>query len=237
MANTVDGWWRRYTYLVCALGLIAALPQAMAAQDPDPRFERQERIPLEREGPASVLDLTAFVGWKAPVGNLTENKDTFGTSVTPGVALGLDGAYWFGSGFGIGLQGFWGPSRLNVFETNPETTPPEANTMGDVNYFALAASALYRLNVGGPAATVQPFFALGGGMRYLHVQADAGPEVESAWDPALSVAMGVYVPLARTMAIRAEFRDYISSFKSPTSGDSRLQNDLLISIGFTYRIF
>jgi len=237
VVKTVDGWRGRWTYVVCAIGLLAALPQGAAAQEPDPSFQRQERIPLEREGPASKWDITAFVGWKAPISNLTENKDTYGTSVTPGVALGLDGAYWFRSGFGIGVQGFWAPSRLNVFETNPETTPPSAKTFGDTQYFAFSANALYRLNVGGPAATVQPFFALGGGARYLKVEADAGPEVTSAWDPALTVAMGVFVPLARTFAVRAEFRDYLSSFKSPVTGDSKLQNDLLISIGFTYRIF
>ena len=235
VVKTVDGWRGRWTYLVCAMGLLAALPQSAAAQEPDPSFQRQERIPLEREGPGSKWDITAFVGWKAPVANLTNNSDTFGTSVTPGVALGAEGAYWFRSGFGIGLQGFWAPSQLNGFETNVEGTIPE--TLGSVQYFAFSANAMYRLNVGGPAATVQPYFALGAGLRYLDVDTNAGPEVEGAADPALTAGMGVFVPLAQAMALRVEFRDYMSTYKSPVTGDSKLQNDLLISIGFTYRLF
>ena len=231
MVNTVDGWPGRIALLVCALSLPAAFPQVAGAQVPD----RQEPIPLERDGPQSRWDITASFGWKAPVSNLTQDPESFGTSVTPGIAVGLDGAYWFRSGFGVGLQGFWAPAELNVIATEFQGTIPER--LGNVQYFAFSVNALYRLSVGGTASVVQPYFALGAGLRHLGVEAIASPEVEDSTDPALTAALGVFVPVASAFAIRAELRDYASNYKSPTTGESKLQNDIIISIGFTYRIF
>lgn len=216
-----------------ALGSSAWGPRPAAAQDPD-YFERAESIPLERAGPQSRWEVSAFFAWMAPVANLTGDPDSFGTTINPNLAFGVDGAYWF-SNFGIAAQGFWAGSELNVIATEFQGAIPEE--LGSANYYAASVSGLYRLGVSGPAAVVQPYFALGAGIRHLDVEAMASPEVEDSTDPVLTGGLGGLVQVSDALALRAEIRDYLSSYESPTTGDSALQNDFLFTVGLTYRIY
>jgi hypothetical protein len=195
---------------------------------------RQENIPLEREGPRSVFDLVGFVGWVASLNDITNDPASFATSIKPSVSFGVEGTRWFGSGFGIGIHGFWAPSELDVIPNDVTAEGPA--DLGDANYFSAVVNALYRLPVSGPAATVQPYFLLGGGVRHLAVSEDAAPTVEDATDPQLTLGLGAFVQFASSLTIRIGMRDFVSVFDGAES-DSRLQNDILASFGVGYRFF
>ncbi len=195
---------------------------------------RQERIPLEREGPQSVFDLVGFVGWMAPLNDITDDPASFGTAINPSASFGVEGTRWFGSGFGIGFLGFWTPSELDVIQRNVSVEVPD--DLGDVDYFSAVVTGLYRLFVTGPASTVQPYFLLGAGVRHLSVSEEAAPIVEDATDPQLAVGLGTFVQVGSSITVRFGVQDFLSVFEGPDS-DSRLQNDILVSIGVGYRFF
>jgi hypothetical protein len=219
--------------LLLGLLMVPALSLSpVAAQEP--MAPRQESIPLEREGPRSVFDLVGFVGWIAPLNDITNDPASVATSLKPSVSFGVEGTHWLGRGFGIGFHGFWALSELDV--TPNVVTAEVPDGLGDANYFSAVVNALYRLPVTGPAATVQPYFLLGGGVRHLAVSEEAAPTVKDATDPQLTLGLGAFVQVASSLTVRFGLRDFVSVFDGPES-DSQLQNDIVVSVGVGYRFF
>lgn len=188
-----------------------------------------------RDDPPSRASLTAFAGFLAPLADLTADPNSFGTAVTSAPAFGADAAFWLGgSRFGIGVQGMYAPADLLLRPTDFQGAVP--TDLGKADYLAATLSLLYRLRLSGAAAGVEPYFGLGGGIRHLSVEAIAEPEVEDVTDPVGTLAAGTLVWVSRSLAIRFEVRDFASSFRSPTTGGSRLQNDVIVTVGLGTRI-
>jgi hypothetical protein len=103
--------------------------------------------------------------------------------------------------------------------------------LGDANYLTAVANAVYRVPVSGTATPVQPYFAAGFGIRHLDLDDTLATEAASSTDPMGSIAAGAWIPLSGSIALRAELRDFLSFFESPVTGDSKLQNDIAITIG------
>lgn len=213
---------RRGAAVLLALGLLAA--GRLGAQEFPP--------PIDVEAPGASparAYMTAFVGVLTPLSDLTEDPATFGTAITASGLVGGDVTMWLGRRWGVAVQGVFGPADLQVRATEFQGAVPD--DLGEAEVLAGTASVVYRLVPGGAASLLEPYFAAGGGVRRLTVEAIAAPEVEDATDPAATVAAGAYARVSDALAFRIEVRDLISSFQSPATGEARLQNDLWVTVG------
>ena len=169
---TAFGSVRRTFRLAAAATLVASLSagpaRAQMAEDPDP---------------AGRIDVSVAVGLLTPLSNLTENASSFGTVIDPYVSFGADATLWTSRRFGVGV---FAPSQLSAIGTQFQGAIP--SDLGDATYLAAALNAVYRFPVSGSAAVIEPYVAGGAGIRYLSVDAIAGPEVDSTTDPAATLA-------------------------------------------------
>lgn len=180
------------------------------------------------------LEIGAFVGWVSPLSNLTENPDAeFATVVNPYVAFGAEAVYWFSHTLGIGAFGLFAPSELQATQALDPTAPTD---LGGANYITAVANVVYRIPVSGTASPVRPYFALGGGIRHLDLDEAQATEAASSTDPVATLAAGVRIPFSAGIALWSELRDVASYYESPITGDSKLQNDIAITVGVGTRI-
>lgn len=168
----------------------------------------------------------------APLGRLTSDA-VFATEVSSALGASAAATYWFGDALGVSALATWADGDLNIRPS--EFTGPIPTDLGSAAHGTGSLNLVYRLRFAGPAAVLEPFFVLGGGVRRLDVDPIATPDVRDATDPMGTVAGGVYAHLWRPLAIRFEVRDFVSSYESPVDGDTALQNDVLVSVGLSVR--
>lgn len=211
--------WTRVGSLAGAL-LVAGLapaPGAAAQEVEDPN------------APHETFDVAGFVGLLTPVANLTDDPESFATVIDPYVAMGLDVTYWLSDRFGLDVTGVYSPAELAAKGTQFQGAIPDS--LGNVTFLAGAVSAVYRFRSSGSASALEPYLAAGFGLKYVGVDEIARPEVESTTDPAATLAAGIRTRIVRGLALRIEVRDFASYFEAPTTGDSKLQNDVLVTVG------
>lgn len=209
--------------------LFGALLAAMALGPRETTAQMAEEA-IEERG----FELLGHVGLITPVGNLTDNPDAFGASMKVSLVYGVDAIYWTSKNFGVGFVGLYAPGELQTLATSFQGVVPD--DLGDVDYLAGAVNAIYRFRGSGSSSLVEPYFAVGGGLRRISVDAIAGPEVESSTDPTATLAGGIRIEgIGPGLMMRVEIRDFISSYESPATGDSKLQNDFAISFGIGTR--
>lgn len=180
------------------------------------------------------FEIGAFVGWVSPLSNLTENPDAaFATVVNPYVAFGAEAVYWLNRTFGIGAFGLFAPSELQATQVVDAETPVD---LGDANYITAVANLVYQIPVSGTSAPVRPYFALGAGIRHLDLDETQVTEATSSTDPVATLAAGVRIPFSVGIQLWSELRDVASYYESPITGDSKLQNDIVITVGVGTRI-
>ena len=186
------------------------------------------------EGPDPIVfEIGAFLGWVSPLSNLTEDPGAFGIVMNPYVAFGAEAVYWLTRTFGIGAFGLFAPSELQA--TQPED-PTALVDLGNANYITAVANVVYQIPVSGSANLVQPYFALGAGIRHLDLDETLATEAASSTDPVATLAAGVRIPFSTRITLWTELRDFASYFESPVTGDSKLQNDITITLGVGTRI-
>lgn len=218
---TRSGPVRIHSVLASAALLLAAM-NPLAAQDAfdDTGYEG--------------LELVGAIALMTPLGNLTEDAATFGTTINVNLAYGLEAVMWASNRWGFGASGWYSPAKLQardlpdgIFEVD----------LGDAKYAVGTLQAIYRFRGEGSRNPLEPYFALGGGVRHIDVDEDlANPEVVDSTDPAGTIAGGIRLQgLLSKMMIRIEIRDNFSIYESPTTGESRLQNDVLLSFGVGVR--
>lgn len=206
------------TLRACAAALLLILP-APAPGQPAP------------SGAGPEVSVTA--GVLAPLAELTSDPGSFSTEVSSAVGVSGSLGYWLGAGFGVAASGVWAPAELNVQQSG--FTGPIPNDLGDADYLAGTLALMYRIRSGGAAPIVEPFFGLGAGVRRLSVDPIAAPEVEDATDPAATVVAGAVTRLGSGLALRLEVRDLVSRYESPLDGESRVQNDVVVGVGMSFR--
>jgi hypothetical protein len=183
---------------------------------------------------APGFEIGAFVGWVSPLSNLTENPEAaFFTVVNPYVAFGAEAVYWLSRTVGVGAFGLFAPSELQATGAVDPTAPVD---LGNANYITAVANVVYQIPVSGTATPVRPYFALGAGIRHLDLDETQATEAASSTDPVASLAAGVRIPFSAGIALWTELRDIASYYESPITGDSKLQNDIAITVGVGTRI-
>ncbi|MFV1987936.1 MAG: hypothetical protein ACC682_11705, partial [Gemmatimonadota bacterium] len=173
------------------------------------------------------------VGLLTPLANLTEDPASFGVTINVNVIYGLDATLWTSRHFGVGASGWYAPAQLQARDLAQGA--PEID-LGSADYTVGTLQAIYRFVGSGSRSPLEPYLAAGAGIRSLSVHEAANPEVVNSTDPAGTVAGGVRLRgVISKMMIRLEIRDNFSMFESPTTGESRLQNDVLLSFGVGVR--
>lgn len=192
---------------------------------------------VPRSAPAQAVrpdgaEVTVAGGFLAPLALLSTSDISFSTEVSSSAAVSGTVAWWLGD-FGVAARGVWAPAQLGLRPTGIGGAVPD--DLGGAEYVAGTVDLVYRLQLTGPAWIVEPFLAVGGGLRRLELDALAEPEVRSATDPVGTVAAGVRVDVWRPVAIRFEVRDHVSRFDATETGASKLQNDILVTVGLSVR--
>lgn len=207
--------WLAGLAAVLALTLTSAAGVAAQPEEPPP-------------GPELALSASVLT----PLAELTSDV-AFATEISTAVGASGTVTWWFGRELGLTAQGVWAPAELNV--RTSEFTGPIPTGLGDVDYLAGTAALTYRVPTSGALAGVEPFFGLGGGVRHLSLDPVASPDAEDATDPVGTALAGVTTRVWPTLAVRLEIRDLVSWYESPLDGETRLQNDLLVSVGVSLR--
>jgi len=211
-------------------GLIGLFLLAVGLIGPPPL---EAQLMAGQESTEGGFDLFLFAGAFQPLANLTEDPSSFGTVLSPDVVVGAEATVWVSRSFGIGVIGAFSPPDLSPVPTQFQGAVPE--NLGSADYLAGLLQVSYRIRSSGSAGSLEPYFSLGGGVRRISVDAIAEPEVETTTDPAAALAAGIRVLVTSGIWFKAELRDIASYYESPTTGDSSLQNDIVISLGFGKR--
>ncbi len=177
------------------------------------------------------VDFFALVGVLQPLGNLTDNPNTYGTTIPPDVLAGGELTIWLSKAFGVGFMGLYAPASLG--RTGVRFGQGSAN-LGDLSYMAGAVNLTVRIMSAGSAGALEPYLSIGGGVRRLGFSGPSVPKIDSM-DPLGTIAGGVRIALSSKLWLRGEVRDIISLYDLNGTADSRLQNDIGITIGFGIR--
>jgi hypothetical protein len=187
----------------------------------------------EMDATGEGFDLLAAVGILAPVADLTNNPDTYGTSMKVSIGFSADATFWFSRNFGIAATGVYASPDMQPRKLIPGEEEPD---LGGATYLAGGLSAVYRLVGEGSRSAIEPYLALGGGIHHLKVDDEAAPELETRTDPAVTLAGGIRFEGISGIVMRVEARDFAYFFKSPATGDSRLQNDVYVTFAVGARV-
>ena len=180
------------------------------------------------------LEFTVNGGVLAPAGTLVQD----GELSTGGLELSEDFA--FGGGVGVLLPGgltlegqlLFAPGS-SLERTGEQIVGGESEqAVSDAEFLALTGNLIYRL----PLPLVQPYFGAGAGMKRLSF--DDGTVLGTDDDSQFTgeVLVGTYVSVIPGLTLRAEARDYLSSFTDPRTDESEFQNDLAFLAGLSWRI-
>ena len=181
---------------------------------------------LEAQAPMK-MEFTAFAGAMIFPGDLaSELLGCMGlvcdriqdVGMKAGVAVGAHAGARFGPWSVEGTLAF-APSSVEGVSTLGPTVSM------DTNLLIYGVDVLYTLPSENP---LMEFFLAGGLGAKTHSPADW----ESQTNVTGNLGGGVRVWMSPTMALRFEGRDYISSFEG--EGESKLQNDLLFTVGLSY---
>ena len=189
-------------------------------------------VPAAPPGEDTGPEFIGFVGVLQPLANLTENANTYGTVIPPDLLMGAEAMWWASPVVGVGIMGLYSPATLNpVISSGFGRDLP---MLGELEYMTGMAQLTFRLRSSGAAGQIEPYVALGAGLRRVRFAGRAVPEI-TATDPAASLAAGLRVPLTRSVWLRAEARDMASFYISRATDESKLQNDVIVTIGLGIR--
>ena len=188
------------------------------------------------------FEVTGYLSLLTPLSDLASAGDSLSLEFSTDIAFGLGLDYWFPSGLGIGLVGGYAKPEMTVQRVLPPLSPglptlTEELNLGGTDYAYGVATLMYRPNLQGSWGMVRPYFVAGGGV--LHTGTAAGTNedgsftitVDSQTKPVGVVGLGGHILLGNSWFLRLEFRDYISSYDQERFDKSKLQNDLVSSVG------
>ena len=199
-----------------------------------------EEQPEERRG---SLELSGSLGVLTPLSSLAsldvQAVDTavvVRSDLSTTVAFVAELDYFFPNGLGIGVQGVYAGPDVTAQVVDTTAVPPAFVDLGTANYWAVSGNIMYRPHLTGPAALVTPYGAIGVGVRSLSFSQNGTLGLANSTDFMGTAALGAIVDLADWIGLRGELRYNLSSYKSPLTGGSNLQNDIIVSVGATAKL-
>jgi len=218
----------RLSRLALVSGACLALAPSFANAQDLPEIAGRD----ERERTRSVGVVSGYFGVLAPLADLTDDPETFGTAVSVSIGVGGEFDYFLKNGLGFGLFGLYAPAELTIVpEDVPIATPPE---LGDAKWSTITANLLYRVDLKGPAGMVEPYVLVGGGIRNLDVDPIAAPQAVDKTNGVLNFGAGSFVLVAKHWAIRLDLRGYVSPFSVEATDSTATQFDTSILFGISY---
>lgn len=171
------------------------------------------------------LELNISGGAMVPLSTLIED----GGVTTENLELSSSPA--FGGGVGIGLPGGLTLEGQALFAPGTELENVSGDQITEGDILTLTAHALYKF----PLPLVKPFFGGGAGYRSLSLDDVGAVGSDSEGDFTGVLLAGAYITAVPGLNIRAEVRDYLSSFTNPLNEDeSSLQNDVALLAGLSF---
>ncbi|MGD8866981.1 MAG: hypothetical protein PVI01_05115 [Gemmatimonadales bacterium] len=183
-----------------------------------------------------IFDLS--IGLLTPLGNLTADQQASDvTEITPGLRLST-GVVLAGSAtlflnpkLGLAIHGSWAGAEVDQ-KALPDGGSGDQR-LGDADYVTATVNVVYRL-LERPIGALDPYISAGAGVRHISFSFE-DPQIEDATDPMVTLAAGMRAFLLGRIHWTLDVRDAISMFEA-TDGESRLQNDLLVTVGFGARL-
>ena len=170
------------------------------------------------------VELNFSGGAMVPVSTLIED----GGVTTENLELSSSPA--FGGGVGIGLPGGLTLEGQALFAPGTELQNVSGDQITEGDILTLTAHALYKF----PLPLVKPFFGGGAGYRSLSFDDVGALGSDSEGDFTGVILAGAYITAVPGLNIRAEVRDYLSSFTNPLNDESNLQNDIALLAGLSF---
>jgi hypothetical protein len=156
---------------------------------------------------------------------------TPGLRLSTGIVLAGSATLFLSPKLGLAVRASWAGAEVDR-KALPDGGSGDQR-LGDSDYVTATAGVVYRL-LERPIGALDPYVSAGAGVRHISFSFD-DPQVEDATDPMLTLAAGMRAFLLGRIHWTLDVRDAISMFEA-TDGGSRLQNDLLVTVGFGARL-
>jgi hypothetical protein len=174
---------------------------------------------------AQFLTVNPRVGLYLPLTDLGE---------ITGEAVALDQSLALGLGLELGVPFLPFNLRANLdYASDVAVTQAGIDgAAGRTTLLAVAADAVFRLP---RMVLVQPYLFAGGGLKQYDFDTDDPSSFRDTSDPTVHLGGGLDLGF-RSFSLNAEVGNYISWFEL-RDGDSRMQHDLFVMIGFSVGMF
>lgn len=185
---------------------------------------------------AQVFDGTVFAGAALMTSDLTEEFSINTGSAVETAVQSHDNALAVGAHLGVRWSALSLEGTVAVIPTDLVTDLSQsADVTEDQRILILGASALYNF----PGRFFEFFLAAGAGIKSYSADDPAGG-FEAGSDVMFNAGGGARIFLTESLALRADVRDYISTFDAfeadPDSDQpTQTQHDVLLTIGLSYR--
>lgn len=191
------------------------------------------------DGASSGFELLGSIGALTPLAQLAESDETItGDTVTAEfstrIAFAAELDYWFGD-FGIGVVGGYSNPELTIQIAPPGdigfSVPLQ---LGSTDYFMLTGNLMWRPGLSGSAAIVRPYLGVGAGMVSITYPKSDDFTIEDETRFTGTLLAGAHIALSKGWFFRVDIRDYISQLNTEPFQESKMQHDLVTSIGIGY---
>jgi hypothetical protein len=174
---------------------------------------------------AQFLKVNPRIGLYVPLSDLGE---------ATGQTVALDNSLALGLGLEIGVPILPFNVRANLDYASDVAVTYEGldEEAGRTTVLAVVADAVFRLP---RMVLLQPYFFAGGGLKQYDFDTDDPSSFRNSSDPTLHLGGGLDLGL-RSVTLNAELGDYVSWFELQ-DGDSQVQHDVFLMIGFSVGMF
>lgn len=221
------------------LMLLATVPVDLGAQTAGGQEGQEEGRATGTGDPgigAAPLTLHLALGLLTPLSDLTpaasggaSDEVNPAPQLSPGVGVAVGATLFFSPKIGLGARVSWSNTDVDVQEVAGGGSAGE-RLLGEADYVTASLEFIYRLLVGPLGGLLDPYVAAGAGVRHVSFSFD-DPLLVDGTDPMGTLAAGIRTSLGRRFHWTLEVRDHISVFEA-VDAEGRLQNDLMVTVGF-----